>query len=179
MGILSKLIGKDGNIIDILDVLEMQHKEVDELIAKIESGEGNRDALFTELADKLAAHATAEEKVFYPYIMARSTTEMLHESVEEHLALKRTLSDLLTMNLDDESYKAKLHLLKEQVSHHAHEEEEDELFPEVKKMLSADERAGLANEFVAMYDELVANSASRTVPSETDKAASLPATPRR
>lgn len=175
MGFLSKLIGKDSTIIDVLDILETQHEEVDALIEKIEKGDGNRRALFTELADKLAAHATAEEKVFYPYIMAKETGELLHESVEEHLAMKRTLADLLTMTLDDDQFTAKLSVLKEQVAHHAHEEEEKELFPKVRDLLTAEERAGLGNEYIAMFDELLATHPSKTVPDETVKAAPLPA----
>lgn len=178
MGFLSKIIGKDQNIIDVLDILKLQHREVDDLIAKLENGEGNRRAVFTELADKLSAHATAEEKVFYPFIMAKSTTDILHESVEEHLAMKRTLSDMITKSLDDDTFHAKLKLLKEQVTHHAHEEEEDKLFSKVKDLLTSEERAGLGNEFIAMYDELLATGPSKGVPNEIDKAATLP-TPRR
>ena len=177
MGILSKIIGRDDTILDVLDILEAQHKEVDVLIEKIEQGEGNRQALFTELADKLAAHATVEEKVFYPFIMTKETGDMLQESVEEHLAIKRILADMLTMKLDDDAFTAKLSVLKEQVAHHAHEEEEKEMFPKVKELLTREERAGLGNELLAMFDELVAAHAAKNIPNETTKAAPLP--PRR
>ena len=110
--------------------------------------------------------------------MAKTTTDMLHESVEEHLAMKRTLADMITKSLDDDTFHAKLKLLKEQVTHHAHEEEEDKLFSKVKDLLTAEERAGLGNEFIAMYDELLATGPSKGVPNEIDKAATLP-TPRR
>src|SRR5918911_920855 len=88
MGILRRLLGKDTTT-DILELLKDQHKEVDELFARLERGEGDRQALFTELADKLAAHAAAEEKVFYPSVMTKDTAELLQESVEEHLSVKR------------------------------------------------------------------------------------------
>src|SRR5688500_20374076 len=111
MGILRKLFGSDTTT-DVLEILEAQHKEVDMLIDKLEKREGNRRLLFRELADKLAAHATVEEKIFYPTIMVRKTNELLHESVEEHLAIKRVLADLLTMRLDDDQFYAKLSVLK-------------------------------------------------------------------
>ena len=174
MGFLSKLIGKDNKLIDVLDILEMQHKEVDALIEKIEKGDGNRSAMITELADNLAAHASAEELVFYPFIMAKEVSEVLHESVEEHLAMKRTLADLLTMTLDNDQFKAKLALLKEQVAHHAHEEEEKELFPVVKDMLSRDERAALGNEVLVMFEDLMQTHPYKNVPAETAYAAKLP-----
>ena len=174
MGFLRKLFGSDITT-DVLDILEAQHKEVDMLIEKLEKREGNRRALFTELADKLAAHATVEEKIFYPAIMTRDTSEILHESVEEHLAIRRVLADLLTMDLDTDQFFAKLSVLKEAVQHHAHEEEEDELFPKVRDMFSRDERAGLGNELLAKFEELLLGHPSRNVPNETDVAAPLPA----
>lgn len=173
MGIFRKLIGKDTTT-DVLELLTSQHKEVDVLIEKLEKGEGNRRELFNELANKLAAHATVEEKVFYPFIMAKDTNSMLHEAVEEHLAMKRTLSDLITMRLDDDTFFAKLKLLKEQVTHHAHEEEEGKLFPKVKKLLTSEERAGLGNDLLAMFEELMLSNPSRKVPRETNAAAPLP-----
>lgn len=172
MGILRKIFGKDTTT-DVLEILTAQHKEVDELMEMLESGDGDRKALFTELANNLAAHAAAEEKVFYPAIMAKEIKDMLHEAVEEHLAIKRILADLLTMKLDTEGFKAKLHVLKEQVSHHAHKEEEDELFPKVKDVFSSDERAAIGNEYLVMFTELMATNAYLNLPAETTAAAEL------
>ena len=85
MGILSKLFGKKSETTDVLEILATQHAEVDMLFERIEKGQGDRRALFTELADKLAAHATVEEKIFYPAVMVKETEDLLKESVEEHL----------------------------------------------------------------------------------------------
>jgi hemerythrin superfamily protein len=174
MGFIRTLLGKDTTT-DVLDLLTAQHEEMDQLFEQIEAGEGDRRALLLELADKLAAHATVEEEVFYPAVMAKTTSDMLHESVEEHLAIKRLLADLVTMRLDDDTFHAKIKVLKEQVSHHAHKEEEDKLFPEVKDLMTAAERAGIGNELLVMFEELMSQSPHRQVPNETDKAASLPA----
>ena len=98
MGLLRKLFGATkGTTTDVLELLESQHKEVDELIARIENRDGNVRSLFTELADKLAAHATVEEKLFYPAVMAKDTQGQLREAVEEHLSIKRLLADLITL----------------------------------------------------------------------------------
>lgn len=173
MGFIRTLLGKDTTT-DVLDLLKAQHEEVDQLFEQIEKGEGDRRTLFTELADKLAAHATVEEKIFYPAVMTKDTSGMLHESVEEHLAIKRILADLLTMRLDDDSFLAKIKVVKEQVAHHAHEEEEKKLFPMVKDMFSGDQRAALGNELLVMFEELLAEAPRHSVPQETDKAATLP-----
>ena len=174
MGILSKLFGKQDLMTDVLKILESQHADVDALFAKIENGDGNRRALFTQLADKLAAHATVEEKLFYPAVMARETDDLLHESVEEHLSIKRILADLIAMNVDDEEFMPKIQVLKEQVTHHAHEEEEKKLFPKVAEMFDAEQRAGLGNELLAMFEELLPQHPYKNVPAETETAAPLP-----
>lgn len=160
--------------IDVLELLTEQHTEVDELVAKIESGKGDKHALFVELADKLAAHAAIEEKIFYPAAMSSSTADTLKESVEEHLQIKRILADMLTLDCDSEEFAAKLSVLKEDLEHHAHEEEEKKMFPKLRRMMSADLRAGLGNECLAMFEELVAKEPRRDVPAETAQAASLP-----
>jgi iron-sulfur cluster repair protein YtfE (RIC family) len=159
---------------DVLQLLTEQHSEVDALFAKIESGTGDPVALLAELADKLAAHATIEEKVFYPAVMAQSTTDKLHESVEEHLQIKRVLADLLVMKPDHENFKAKIKVLKEDVSHHAHEEEEAKLFPLLRKALSADQLAAIGNDTLAMFEELMKGHPYKNVPNETKAAAPLP-----
>jgi hemerythrin superfamily protein len=178
MGILRTLLGKDTTT-DVLELLEAQHKEVDELIARLEQGDGDRRALFTELADKLAAHASAEEKVFYPSVMTNDTSDLLHESVEEHLSIKRVLADLIAMNVDDDSFKATLSVLKEQVSHHAHKEEEQKLFPKLRAAMTRDERAALGNEFLVAFEQLMQSHPYKNVPNETQVAAQLPSPSRR
>jgi len=159
---------------DVLELLTAQHQEVDDLIEKLERGDGDRRALFTELADKLAAHATVEEKIFYPSVMNEETNELLHESVEEHLAIKRVLSDLITMKVDDDEFEAKLSVLKEEVSHHAHDEEEDKLFPKLRASMSSDELAALGNEVLVMFEKLMQTHPYKNVPGETQAAAPLP-----
>ncbi len=81
IGILRTIFGKDTTT-DVLELLELQHKQVDERFERIESSTGT--SLVIELADNLGAHATVEEQVFYPAVMAKDTNTPLHESVEEH-----------------------------------------------------------------------------------------------
>ena len=160
---------------DVVDLLTAQHTEVDGLFERLESDAGNRRATLLELGDKLAAHAAVEEKIFYPAVMAKETHDLLHESVEEHLAIKRVLADLLTMKLDDDQFDAKISVLKESVSHHAHEEEEDKLFPILRKTMSEEDRAGIGNDLLAMFEELMKTAPRKRVPSEIRQAAPLPA----
>lgn len=163
------------NVLNALDLLTEQHAQVDALFARIEAKGSDRLEAFLELADCLAAHAAIEEKIFYPRVMFEQTSELLHESVEEHLAVKRVLADLLTMKLDDDQFDAKISVLKEGVSHHAHEEEEEKLFPILRKRMTADELAGIGNDLLAMFEDLIKSSPRKQVPGETREAAPLPA----
>lgn len=156
-----------------LELLTAQHDEVDELFSMIEKardGERKR-AYFEELADKLAAHAKIEEVHFYPAVNTKSTRDLVVESVEEHLAMKRTLADMLELDVDDEHFDAKLSVLKEQVEHHAREEEEGKLFPEARKLLDADQLAALGGEMLALFEELLEQAPRNQVHAETTEAA--------
>jgi hemerythrin superfamily protein len=161
---------------DAIELLISQHDEVDALIEAIENATDGKakEAAFVELADKLAAHATIEEKLFYPAVMAKQTEDQLLESVEEHLAIKRLLADLLELDIDDDKFDAKLSVMKEGIEHHAREEEEAELFPKVQKLLDADELAGLGNEMLVMFETLMRGAPRQQVPAETSEAAPLP-----
>ncbi len=155
-----------------IELLKQQHDEVKELFQKAEKAEG--DALlelFESIADDLAVHAAIEEKQFYPATKSARTEELLHEAVEEHLAAKRVIADLLEMEPSDPQFEAKVKVLKELVEHHI-EEEEGELFPKVKRLLSEDELEDLAVVMEDMARDLKAGGAPREqVPAETDEAA--------
>ena len=164
------------NMLDVLQILTSQHSEVDALIEQLETGKGDQAATFIRLADQLAAHAAVEEKIFYPAVMMKETSDLLHESVEEHLEIKRVLADMLALDPreDEDEFKAKLSVLKENLSHHAHEEEEAKMFPQLRKLLSADERAALGNDVLALFESLIQREPRLHVPEETAAAAPLP-----
>ena len=157
-----------------LDLLMSQHEEVEHLIHRIERADGDHKAeLFAELADKLAAHAMIEEKLFYPSVKVEQTGDLLLESVEEHLQMKRILADMLQLDCDDDEFDAKLTVLKEEVRHHAHDEEEKHLFPQVRALMSADELDGLGGELLSMFEEALTRAPRNQVPAETEHAARL------
>ncbi len=160
---------------DALELLTQQHDEVEDLIADLEASDDAEEKLelFQQLADKIAAHSAIEEKLFYPSVMTDDTEEQLLEATEEHLAVKRVLADMLAMEATDDRFDAKLSVLKESIRHHARDEEEDKLFPKLRKMFSADELAGLGNELLAMFEDLLEQAPRNEVPSQTRQAAPL------
>jgi hemerythrin superfamily protein len=154
--------------------LEQQHRLVEKLFERLESSEDDeqKQVLFEELADNLAAHAAIEEELFYPEAYAKQTEELLREAVEEHLAIKRVLADLLEMTPDEPNFDAKVTVLKELVEHHV-EEEESELFKKVKKELSSDELEDLGRRLEAQFDAEMADDPSSKVAGQTGEAAPL------
>lgn len=159
-----------------LELLRAQHEEVEDLIEEIEDADDpdEKMELFREMADKFAAHGMIEEKMFYPSVMIDRTHEMLIEATEEHLVAKRLIADMMRLDADDEHFDAKLKVLKENIRHHAHDEEEDKLFPIVKRMMGEDDLAALGNEMLAMFEMLMERQPSSQLPSETAEAAELP-----
>ena len=162
---------------DALELLRDQHDETLDLFERIEDSADTdeRLALFRELADKIAAHSTIEEKLFYPSVMSARTNKLLVEATEEHLAVKRVLADMLELEPSNEHWLAKLIVLRDEFRHHAKDEEEHQLFPIVRKELDADQRAGLGNDLLAMFEDLVEHEPRNQVPNETSRAAELEA----
>ena len=129
---------------DAVDLLVQQHRRLETLLAEL-VGEASADQRSTRLkraGDELALHLSAEEQVFYPAVHAERTENILLESLEEHLSLKRLLADLLALAPDDTTFSPKCKVLREQVEHH-HSEEEEHLFPTVLKLLDAARREQL------------------------------------
>jgi hemerythrin superfamily protein len=94
-----------------------------------------------EIIKELSVHAAIEEKVFYPAVRdlaKQKGQELVLESLEEHHLVKVMLKELEGMSSDDERYEAKVHVLMENVLHHA-KEEEKEMFPQARKVMDAQE----------------------------------------
>jgi hypothetical protein len=107
---------------DAIEMLKGQHREVESLFAKFEQLGDNaaksKQSIVDKIADALAMHATIEEKHFYPAVKAKRTEDILLEALEEHLGIKRVIADLLKIQTSDETFDAKVKVLKEQVEHH-------------------------------------------------------------
>jgi len=160
-----------------IKLLEDQHIELDKLYEACQSTnhEPKKTSLFKQFADMVASHAAIEEEILYPAIIAKdeSQKDLLLEALEEHLAVKRVLADLLEMSLTDELFEAKLKVMHEQLEHHNHKEEEKKLFPIVKKMFTQDELISIGEQMETRYFEMMASSPRKDIPGETDEAAPL------
>lgn len=162
---------------DAIKLLKQQHDEVEALFKKFEKADDNdeKQQIFETIADNLAAHATIEEKIFYPVAYRDGDEELddlLREAVEEHLGVKRIIADLLEMSASDENFDAKMKVLQEQIEHHI-EEEEHELFPKAKKEIAVDELEAMGVEMEELFEALLPTQPRMEVPNETAEAAPL------
>lgn len=96
-----------------IKLLKHQHREVEALFRQIHKARagGPRRAVFERIADALAVHAAIEERHFYPSVKEKTTEAILLESLEEHLAIKRVLADLLRLDAEDPTFAAKIKVL--------------------------------------------------------------------
>jgi hemerythrin superfamily protein len=159
-----------------IDLLEKQHREVEELFEEFEDAGENakktKERLCREISNQLAMHAEIEEKLFYPESKQENTEEILRESVEEHLSMKRVLADILEHGTDDEQFMARMKVLQEQVEHHV-EEEEKELFPKVRKSCSKEELEDLGARMETLAEELLEGEPAKDIPGQTDSPAPI------
>ena len=160
---------------DAIELLTGQHRALEGLLGRVldaPDDAGKRSA-FARVADELTVHISSEEQVFYPAVRAGRTEDILLESLEEHLSLKRLLADLLLLDPTQKTFEPKFKVLAEQAEHH-HEEEEEHLFPKVRMMLDANRLQEIGGEMQAMQQNLHRDGAPReAVAEQTDAAAPL------
>lgn len=158
-------------------LLTRQHREVEVLFARYRRADDPNEKLdiFTEISDALEAHGAIEEKIFYPAVYTGKLADKLHEAVEEHLAMKRLIADLLPLSpsQDAQEYDAKVTVLSEQVDHHVKEEEEA-LFPAVTKTFSVEKLDQLGEQMERMFNSLIEESPGQEAAGQTQVAAPLP-----
>jgi hemerythrin-like domain-containing protein len=163
---------------DAITLLTHQHREVAALFERLEKiaekDEEQAGRIFEEIADRLAIHISIEEQHFYPSA-AREDEDLqedLRKALEEHLAVKRVIADLLDTEPGDETFLPKVRVLHELFQHHR-EEEEKQMFPQIRKDLGEEQLRELASDMREMVDELKQGTPRDEVPSQTDSAPAL------
>jgi len=165
----------ESNASNAIALLTQQHREVEELLEKLK-GQSPRSAefrqTFEELADALAIHCEIEEKIFYPSVKTDDTEDLLEESVEEHLAVKRVLATMMDTAPDGDIL-AELEELGGLTEEHVIEEEH-ELFPKVSQHMDEAQLRQLGARMNEMVEQLRREGAPRMhVPDETEQAARI------
>jgi hemerythrin superfamily protein len=118
---------------DAIVMLRADHKEVEALFKRLEKDDLG---VVPDICAALTQHAYIEEQIFYPAVRegVEGALDEVLEAVEEHHLVKTLIGELTALEPSDETYKAKATVLMELVRHHV-EEEEGEMFPEVRQAL--------------------------------------------
>ena len=134
----------------IFDRLKQDHDAHRQLFAKMADAKDDSDRLkklFDQFKVEVSAHAAAEEETLYATMLARpDLREDAQHSVSEHKEIDGYLEELDDLKFDGEAWRKKFAKMKERYLHHI-EEEEEEMFPNAAKDLTADEEKSLAAPF--------------------------------
>ncbi len=142
---------------DAIALLESDHERVKALFAQAEAlsdtAHAARRKLFKEIDAELTLHTKVEETIFYPAFKAKTKRnseerDEVLEAYEEHAAAKDLIAKLERLDARDESYKAKLQVLREMIQHHV-DEEESVMFREARELLGHDELERLGAQIAA------------------------------
>ncbi len=141
---------------EALALLRGQHRQVEGLFLAITRAESpvQKRKLFQSLAQAITIHATLEERHFYPAVRAPETESLLDESLQEHKQVRSLIAQIERLGESAPAFSDKIRELERAVEHHAREEEEKKLFPQVEKLLSEDYREALGQEMVATMVEI-------------------------
>jgi hemerythrin superfamily protein len=136
-----RAVGSTRASLDAVALLRNDHRQIEGLFKKFEATRNSRTKgrIRDNLVRELSIHASIEEELLYPAADERARQKgLVLESLEEHHLVKVLLAEIDGMNPEDERFEAKVHVLMENVLHHAKEEEE-ELLPKVRQVLSRSE----------------------------------------
>jgi hemerythrin superfamily protein len=139
---------------DILDTLKKEHDEVKDLLNNLSDAEtpAQRRSLVKKIKAALVPHTKAEEKVVYDAVIAlRDKGAQMdgHEGYLEHEWAAKTLQRLEAIaNAGSPEHKAAGKVLKELVEHHIDEEERN-VWNDVKENFSDDDRKQMNTAFFA------------------------------
>ena len=132
---------------DVTRLIETDHREVERLFAQFQQDQSKQTA--TQICEELDAHASAEEKVFYPVVRddVPGGQKLAEEGQEEHGEARQLIGRI--KNTEDQSHLSELvSQLEQAVSHHV-QEEESEMLPKARETLDADRLEALGSEFQA------------------------------
>jgi hemerythrin superfamily protein len=133
---------------DAIAVLKKDHADVERLFARFERTRSGpeRRRLAERIVRELSIHAAIEEQLVYPRLRGRlngSEGEVLI-ALEEHHFAKVALAEIAALPETSERLEPKVRVLAENVRRHVHEEER-QLLPALKRLLSADELVELGD----------------------------------
>ncbi len=145
-----------------LDLIRAQHAELDALLGSSIDTDGERRAeLLRAAGDRFEAHATVEEKVFYPVFATGDARAVLEQYARDHQSIRRELGEIVGRPLEVTT--EVIAAVRRTLQRHAIEEEEAHLLPLVERTLTAAQLEQLGADMQVLYDELMQRGAWRAL----------------
>jgi hemerythrin superfamily protein len=122
---------------DAIALLIADHRKVKDLFEQYENlgdrSKANKKKVAAQICLELTIHTHIEEEIFYPAIRGPiGDGDLMDEALVEHAGAKDLIAQISEMDPGEDLYDAKVKVLSEQIDHHVGEEE-DEMFPKVRK----------------------------------------------
>jgi hemerythrin superfamily protein len=146
---------------DAIAMLEADHKKVKALFEQFDALSDrsvvNKKKIADQICNELTIHTQLEEDIFYPAVRGPIRDgDLMDEAIVEHASAKELIAQIRDMDPGDDLYDAKVKVLSEQIEHHVGEEE-DEMFPKVRK--TNVDLVALGQQMAAEKEALMANAA--------------------
>lgn len=124
---------------DALVFLESEHRAVEKLFDAFKRAKDDdldaKSTLVQRACEELSIHTILEEELLYPAAqraLPGSDKLDVEEAYIEHFLVKTLIAKFESMKAGDKGFDATFKVMSEMVGHHV-EEEEEELFPELRK----------------------------------------------
>ena len=142
---------------DVIDILSMDHREVEAMFTELEtlmrSRSGTDDQLRKDLVDQvtieLVRHAVAEEVAVYPAVKDKVSPEEAERAKREHAEAEETMKRLESLDPNDAAFEEELRKLMIEIRGHVIEEE-GEMFPRMREVMTQEELTDLGGRVEAI-----------------------------
>jgi len=133
---------------DAIAELVRDHKEVRKHLARLEKVKGHqaKQTVADQLVRLLSVHSSVEEQLVYPLLRAKAggLERLAFDALEQHHVVKVVAKEIERISPGNERFDGKLHVLSANVLQHL-EEEEQVMFPALRKLLGPEELNALAD----------------------------------
>jgi hemerythrin-like domain-containing protein len=130
--------------------LKDEHEEVASLMKRVVATDDatEKREWFDKVRTALLSHSKAEEKEFYPLLLAHaSTRELIEHSIDEHEQVAQLIEELDIRDVAEPDWDESFDELMQSVDDHV-EDEENDLFPRAKQVLSNEDVDAIEERFL-------------------------------
>jgi hemerythrin superfamily protein len=130
---------------DVVDLIEQDHREVEQLF--VDFGSSASPAIAERICNELTKHTFGEERAVYPVVARRLSDgkDLSDEAVEEHREARQLIGRIRNTS-DPATLSDLMKELEAAIQHHVREEE-TEMLPEARAHLSAEDLEAMARDF--------------------------------